>query len=34
VIGWVDGNDIEIDDRECVEISYPAFWSDVATLVT
>lgn len=34
VIGWVDGNDIEIDDRDCVEISYPAFWSDVATLVT
>ena len=34
VIGWLDGNDIEVDDRECVDISYPAFWTDVATLVT
>ncbi|HYN81676.1 MAG TPA: 3-phosphoshikimate 1-carboxyvinyltransferase [Gemmatimonadaceae bacterium] len=33
VIGWVDGNDIEVDDRDCVDISYPTFWSDVAALV-
>jgi 3-phosphoshikimate 1-carboxyvinyltransferase len=33
VIGWMDGNDIEVDNRDCVEISYPAFWSDVAALV-
>ncbi len=33
VIGWLDGNDIEIDDRDCVAISYPGFWSDLARLV-
>lgn len=33
VIGWLDGNDIEIDDRDCVAISYPGFWSDLAGLV-
>ncbi len=33
VIGWLDGNDIEIDDRDCVSISYPGFWSDLAGLV-
>ncbi|MDP9178272.1 MAG: 3-phosphoshikimate 1-carboxyvinyltransferase [Gemmatimonadota bacterium] len=33
VIGWVDGNNIEVDDRDCVDISYPTFWSDVAALV-
>jgi 3-phosphoshikimate 1-carboxyvinyltransferase len=33
VIGWLDGNDIEIDDRDCVSISYPSFWSDIAALV-
>jgi 3-phosphoshikimate 1-carboxyvinyltransferase len=33
VIGWVDGNDIEVDNRDCVDISYPTFWSDVAALV-
>jgi 3-phosphoshikimate 1-carboxyvinyltransferase len=32
VIGWLDGNDIEIDDRDCVSISYPSFWSDMAAL--
>jgi 3-phosphoshikimate 1-carboxyvinyltransferase len=33
VIGWLDGNDIEIDDRDCVAISYPGFWNDMAALV-
>jgi 3-phosphoshikimate 1-carboxyvinyltransferase len=33
VTGWLDGNDIEIDDRDCVGISYPGFWSDLAGLV-
>jgi 3-phosphoshikimate 1-carboxyvinyltransferase len=33
VIGWLDGNDIEVDDRDCVAISYPAFWSDIASLI-
>lgn len=33
VIGLLDGNDIEIDDRECVNISYPSFWGDLASLI-
>jgi 3-phosphoshikimate 1-carboxyvinyltransferase len=34
VLGYLDGNDIEIDDRDCVEISYPDFWTDLGALVT
>lgn len=34
VLGYLDGNDIEIDDRDCVGISYPDFWTDLDTLVT
>jgi 3-phosphoshikimate 1-carboxyvinyltransferase len=30
VLGAQDGNTIEIDDRECVAVSYPDFWSDLA----
>ena len=33
VLGWLDGNHIEVDDRDCVAISYPGFWSDIAALV-
>jgi 3-phosphoshikimate 1-carboxyvinyltransferase len=33
VIGWLDGNDVEIDDRDCVSISYPGFWSNLSALV-
>ncbi|MEP6904788.1 MAG: 3-phosphoshikimate 1-carboxyvinyltransferase [Gemmatimonadales bacterium] len=33
VLGMLDGNQIEIDDRDCVAISYPGFWSDLAGLV-
>jgi 3-phosphoshikimate 1-carboxyvinyltransferase len=33
VIGWLDGNDIEVDDRDCVSISYPGFWSNLSALV-
>ncbi len=29
VLGKLRGNDILIDDRRCVSISYPAFWSDL-----
>jgi len=29
VLGAVDGNSIEIDDRECVSVSYPQFWADL-----
>jgi 3-phosphoshikimate 1-carboxyvinyltransferase len=30
VLGALDGNTIDIDDRECVSVSYPGFWSDLA----
>jgi 3-phosphoshikimate 1-carboxyvinyltransferase len=33
VLSYLDGSDIEIDDRDCVAISYPAFWTDLASLV-
>lgn len=33
VIGLLDGNNIDIDDRDCVAISYPHFWSALAGLV-
>jgi 3-phosphoshikimate 1-carboxyvinyltransferase len=29
VLGAVDGNSIEIDDRDCVSVSYPGFWADL-----
>jgi 3-phosphoshikimate 1-carboxyvinyltransferase len=29
VLGAVRGNAIEIDDRECVKVSYPGFWDDL-----
>jgi 3-phosphoshikimate 1-carboxyvinyltransferase len=29
VLGALPGNAIEIDDRECVAVSYPGFWSDL-----
>jgi 3-phosphoshikimate 1-carboxyvinyltransferase len=32
VLSYLDGNEIEIDDRECVVISYPDFWTDLASL--
>jgi 3-phosphoshikimate 1-carboxyvinyltransferase len=33
LLRYVDGNEIEIDDRDCVAISYPAFWTDLASLL-
>ena len=27
VLGKIPGNDIRIDDRDCVAVSYPRFWS-------
>ncbi len=30
VLGAAHGNSIEIDDPECVSVSYPAFWRDLA----
>jgi 3-phosphoshikimate 1-carboxyvinyltransferase len=33
VLSCLDGNEIEIDDRDSVAISYPDFWSDLELLV-
>ena len=30
ILGAVPGNAIEVDDRDCVDVSYPGFWSDLA----
>jgi 3-phosphoshikimate 1-carboxyvinyltransferase len=30
VLGALDGNAIEIDDHDCVDVSYPGFWTDLA----
>ena len=30
VLGALDGNAIEVDDPDCVNVSYPGFWSDLA----
>lgn len=32
VLAELPGNEIVIDDRECVSISYPGFWDDLASL--
>lgn len=29
VLGALRGNDIMVDDRHCVAVSYPGFWSDI-----
>ena len=34
ILGAVPGNDIEIDDRDCVAVSYPGFWRDLDKVVT
>jgi 3-phosphoshikimate 1-carboxyvinyltransferase len=33
ILGMLDGNQIEIDDRDCVSISYPDFWTDMRSLI-
>jgi len=30
VLGAASGNEIEIDDQDCVGVSYPGFWADLA----
>jgi len=30
VLGAVGDSAIEVDDRDCVNVSYPGFWSDLA----
>ena len=32
VLSHVEGNDIRIDDRDCVAVSYPRFWADLDSL--
>lgn len=32
VLASLPGNRIDIDDRECVSVSYPGFWNDIRTL--
>jgi 3-phosphoshikimate 1-carboxyvinyltransferase len=34
VLGTIPGNTIEIDDRACADVSYPAFWSDLRSAVS
>jgi 3-phosphoshikimate 1-carboxyvinyltransferase len=29
ILGAAEGNEIEVDDPSCVEVSYPGFWSDL-----
>ncbi len=33
VLGAIPGNEIEIDDPSCVNVSYPAFWDDLRSAV-
>ena len=33
ILGALPGNEIRIDDRDCVAVSYPSFWSDLATVI-
>ena len=30
VLGALSGNAVEVDDPDCVAVSYPGFWSDLA----
>ena len=32
VLTQIEGNDIRIDDRDCVSVSYPRFWADLESL--
>lgn len=33
VLGALPGNEIEVDDPSCVDVSYPGFWRDLAAAV-
>jgi 3-phosphoshikimate 1-carboxyvinyltransferase len=33
ILGAVGGNQIEVDDRDCVAVSYPNFWTDLANVL-
>ena len=32
ILGVLPGNDIEVDDPECVAVSYPTFWRDLSAV--
>jgi 3-phosphoshikimate 1-carboxyvinyltransferase len=32
ILGALPGNEIAVDDPDCVAVSYPAFWSDLASV--
>ncbi len=32
ILGAASGNSIEIDDKDCVAVSYPNFWNDLASV--
>lgn len=34
VLGCIPGNEIRIDDRDCVAVSYPGFWQDLKKVVS
>jgi 3-phosphoshikimate 1-carboxyvinyltransferase len=34
VLGALAGNDIRVDDPDCVAVSYPRFWDDLRQVVT
>jgi 3-phosphoshikimate 1-carboxyvinyltransferase len=34
VLGAVRGNEIEVDDRDCVSVSYPGFWADLSRVTS
>jgi 3-phosphoshikimate 1-carboxyvinyltransferase len=34
ILGALPGNEISIDDRACVSVSYPEFWSDLARVTS
>jgi len=34
ILGTASGNSIEIDDRDCVTVSYPGFWRDLARVAS
>ena len=33
VLGAIGDNAIEVDDRDCVAVSYPGFWQDLSRAV-
>ncbi|MGZ7042272.1 MAG: 3-phosphoshikimate 1-carboxyvinyltransferase, partial [Thermoanaerobaculia bacterium] len=34
ILGAMPGNEIAIDDRDCVAVSYPEFWADLARVTS